>query len=268
VVTSGTTPTGAVYDTDAIGGECAADGCAGVDGISTASGGVGAYFLAQGSGGIGLWADAGASATQAAALTGQVTVGTTAVNGSNMLTVNGEVIATAYNTSSSRRYKKDIHTLHGALGMVERLRGVTYAQKWDGKPQIGLIAEEVAKVLPQVVAYGRDGRVDGLDYSRLTAVLIEAAKGQQREIARQRAELSKQHGEFHRLARLEKQKDAQIARLRREIAQLEKAQQGMARLEARLARLEAHEQTSEAKLAGLARTQKKQVHDELARVQF
>ena len=52
-------------------------------------------------------------------------------------------MAGCWNTYSSRRWKTNIRTLHGALGKVERLRGVSYDMKQSGKPEIGAIAEEV-----------------------------------------------------------------------------------------------------------------------------
>jgi len=57
------------------------------------------------------------------------------------------------------------------------LRGVTYDWKESGKHDIGLIAEEVGEVIPEIVAYEKNG-VDAksVDYSRLVAVLIEAVK--------------------------------------------------------------------------------------------
>ncbi|MEW6481913.1 MAG: hypothetical protein AB1397_02760 [bacterium] len=50
----------------------------------------------------------------------------------------------------------------------------------NGKKDIGLIAEEVGEVIPEVVSYEENGRdASGLDYSRLVALLIEAVKAQQ-----------------------------------------------------------------------------------------
>ena len=66
---------------------------------------------------------------------------------------------------------------------MQALRGVTYDWKESGKHDIGLIAEEVGEVIPEIVAYEENG-VDAksVDYSRLVAVLIEAVKAQQLEI--------------------------------------------------------------------------------------
>jgi uncharacterized small protein (DUF1192 family) len=55
-----------------------------------------------------------------------------------------------------------------------------------------VIAEEVGAVVPEVVSDEKDGEdASGVEYSRLTALLIEAIKTQQREINRLKADLAK-----------------------------------------------------------------------------
>ena len=72
--------------------------------------------------------------------------------------------------------------------MVLRLRGVSYAWKGSGERGIGLIAEEVGEVVPEVVAYEEDSEyATSVDYARLVAVLIEAIKEQQEELDELRA---------------------------------------------------------------------------------
>ncbi len=60
---------------------------------------------------------------------------------------------------------------------MERLRGVSYTYTANGKHDIGMIAEEVGKVVPEVVSYEENGKdAKGIDYARLTALLVEAVK--------------------------------------------------------------------------------------------
>jgi len=55
--------------------------------------------------------------------------------------------------------------------------------KKDGKHDIGLVAEEVGQVIPEVVAFESNKKdAKSVDYARLVAVLIEAIKQQQKEI--------------------------------------------------------------------------------------
>ncbi len=124
---------------------------------------------------------------------GGVGIQTTAVT--NILTLGqgqGAAIGDGWATYSSRRFKTNIQTLTGAIDKVENLRGVSYTLKATGKREIGVIAEEVGAVVPEVVTYEKNG-VDArsVDYTRLTALLIEATKEQQAEIASQQAELTK-----------------------------------------------------------------------------
>jgi Chaperone of endosialidase len=103
----------------------------------------------------------------------------------------GHVIADGYDTYSSRRWKTNIQTLPDALAKVEQLRGVSYDLKESGKHEIGVIAEEVGAVVPEIVSWednGKDAR--GVDYARLTALLIEAVKTQQAQIGKQSSELA------------------------------------------------------------------------------
>ena len=126
---------------------------------------------------------------------GNVGVGTTSPT--EKLHVIGNALADAHTTPSSRRWKTNIQTIENPLEQVQRLRGVTYDWKESGKHDIGLIAEEVGEVIPEIVAYEENG-VDAksVDYSRLVAVLIEGMKAQQVEIT----ELRQSQNELQKLA--------------------------------------------------------------------
>lgn len=91
---------------------------------------------------------------------------------------------------SSRRWKTDIRPLRKSLSLVQQLQGVRYRWKETGEPDIGLIAEEVGKVVPEVVTYADNGEdAKTVDYARLVAVLIEALKAQQKQLEAERAAL-------------------------------------------------------------------------------
>lgn len=100
-------------------------------------------------------------------------------------------IADGWTTYSSRRWKSDIKPLEGALDKVERLRGVSFDWREDGKHDIGLIAEEVGEVVPEVVAYEENGSdAKSVDYARLVPLLVESIKEQQEVIRGQNAALT------------------------------------------------------------------------------
>jgi hypothetical protein len=98
------------------------------------------------------------------------------------LYVGGLVNCTSLTETSSIRYKENVVTLESSLDKVLKLRGVSYNRKETNTKEIGVIAEEVEKILPEVINYNDDGQVDAVSYGRLTAVLIEAIKEQQKQI--------------------------------------------------------------------------------------
>ena len=77
-----------------------------------------------------------------------------------------------------------------ALDAVMSLNGVEFTWKDSGERDFGFIAQEVQKVVPKAVHTGGDG-VQGVDYSRLTSVLVEAVKAQQVQIEELKAILKK-----------------------------------------------------------------------------
>lgn len=95
----------------------------------------------------------------------------------------GTTLADAWTTRSSRRFKTNIQPLQGALEKVEQLQGVSYERKSDGQHEIGVVAEDVDQIVPEVVSRDpKTNEVQSVDYSRLAALLIEAVKTQQAEI--------------------------------------------------------------------------------------
>jgi hypothetical protein len=102
---------------------------------------------------------------------------------------NGATITAGATTWSDERYKTNIRTLNGSLDKILCLRGVNYEWRYGDFPdrnfpdgtQIGVIAQEIEKVFPEIVLTGADG-YKSVDYSKLTAILIEAMKEQQEKI--------------------------------------------------------------------------------------
>lgn len=89
------------------------------------------------------------------------------------------IFATEVNTTSDQRLKENIQTLNNAVDIVLNLRGVSYLK--GGKPEIGLIAQEVEHVLPQVVGEDPSG-YKTVAYGNLVGLLVEAIKEQQNTI--------------------------------------------------------------------------------------
>jgi hypothetical protein len=92
-------------------------------------------------------------------------------------------VADAWSVYSSKRWKTNIQPISDPIEKVQKLEGVYFDWTTDGKRDLGMIAEEVGKVIPEVVAYEQNGiDAQSLDYARLVALLVEAIKQQQREI--------------------------------------------------------------------------------------
>jgi len=94
----------------------------------------------------------------------------------------GKARAYAWATYSSARLKTNIETLEKPMDKIMQMRGVSYEWKSGGNTDVGFIAEEMGQVLPEVVHFGKDGRAQSIDYSRLTSVLVEAVKELKSEI--------------------------------------------------------------------------------------
>jgi len=93
-------------------------------------------------------------------------------------------------TTSSRRFKDNILDMGDASSKLFQLRPVTFFYKPqydDGSHilQYGLIAEEVAKVYPDLVAYDKDGQPETVRYHLLTPMLLNEVQKQQKVVAAQ-----------------------------------------------------------------------------------
>ncbi len=91
--------------------------------------------------------------------------------------------------SSSQRYKQNVRPLRSGLSLIQRLRPVTFDWKGRQEPDLGLIAEEVARVEPLLVTHNQTGAIEGVKYDQLSVVLINAVREQQAQIAAQQKQI-------------------------------------------------------------------------------
>jgi hypothetical protein len=96
--------------------------------------------------------------------------------------------------SSSRRYKTKIEPYKEGLSLVTRLNPVSFNWKATNQPDIGLIAEDVAEAEPRLAYRNEKGEIEGVSYSQMSVVLINAVKEQQGQITQQ-AELIRRQDE-------------------------------------------------------------------------
>jgi hypothetical protein len=131
--------------------------------------------------------------------------------------------------TSSRRYKNDITAMGNASDVLMQLRPVTFYYKADHAKhrtlQYGLVAEEVQKVAPQLVADDAKGQPYTVRYQFLAPMLLNEYQKQQHTIQTQAAQL--------------KQQSAEIAEQRQHVAALEQQSRELVALREQVARMSA-----------------------------
>ena len=103
---------------------------------------------------------------------------------SSGVTVSGDANVTGnVNSSSDASLKENIVPIDDALNKVLAMTGVEYDRiDMDGVHQIGVIAQEIEKVIPELVTENETTGLKSVSYGNITAVLIEAIKQQQEQI--------------------------------------------------------------------------------------
>jgi len=109
--------------------------------------------------------------------------GTAIVGGSNSndtnITTTGDVSATNFNSTSDVTLKQDVSVIDNALEMISQLEGVSWKWKETLKPSLGVTAQNVEEVAPELVSNGNHKSVN---YNGLIGILIEAVKELKSEV--------------------------------------------------------------------------------------
>jgi len=113
-----------------------------------------------------------------------VGIGLTNSTPTQALHVNGQILATDDITAfSDERLKENVVTIPNALEKVSQLRGVEFTRKDGGKKGIGVIAQEIEEVIPEVVVTNTDeDETKSVAYGNIVGLLIEAIKDLQQEV--------------------------------------------------------------------------------------
>ncbi len=98
------------------------------------------------------------------------------------LIVDDNAYADAFFYNSDSGLKKNIKSLEGSLSKILKLEGVSFMWKKGGDKNIGLIAQDVEKVYPELVITNLSTGLKSVEYGNLVAPLIEAIKEQQKQI--------------------------------------------------------------------------------------
>lgn len=127
---------------------------------------------------------------------------------SETLDVNGNVKAVSYLYTSDKRLKKNVKKIENSLEKVLGLRGVEFDWIVNGAHEVGLIAQEVEKIEPNLVVTNPKNGMKSVKYGNIVPLLIEAVKDQdkqvkkaEREIANLKSENEKLKGEIEMIKR-------------------------------------------------------------------
>ena len=123
------------------------------------------------------------TATKATFLNGVTVAGVTTtssnVNVTGNVVVTGNVSATNFNSTSDVTLKQDISVIDNALEMISQLEGVSWKWKESLEPSLGVTAQNVEEVAPELVSNGDHKSVN---YNGLIGILIEAVKELKSEV--------------------------------------------------------------------------------------
>lgn len=126
----------------------------------------------------------------------------------------------AYVDASDQRFKTNVHQISNASEIVSQLRGVEYAYNsdefpnkfpHDGRRELGFIAQEVERVVPQVVSTAADG-FKYVAYARLVPVVVEALKREQQRADDSETRLLQLESEMVELKRMLKSQQEMLLR--------------------------------------------------------
>lgn len=95
------------------------------------------------------------------------------------LDVNGTATASNFNSLSDINEKNNISKIENALEIIQSINGVKFNWKKDNSPSLGVIAQDIESIIPEIVS---GVNVKTVNYNGIIAVLIEAIKEQQIQI--------------------------------------------------------------------------------------
>lgn len=151
-----------------------------------------------------------------ALITGTITVSTLGAAGSTSLCRNASnQISTC---SSSLRYKTSVQPFIGGLDVVRRLRPITFNWKDSGMHDVGFAAEEVEQIEPLLTTRNDKGEIEGVKYTQITTVLVNAVNEQQTQIEAQQKQIKTQQQQIN-------QQQTEIDELKKSLSAIQTKQQ-------------------------------------------
>jgi len=128
-----------------------------------------------------------------------------------------------FRTASSARYKEEIRPMDKASESLFALKPVAFRYKKEfdanGTPLFGLVAEEVAKVNPDLVILDRDGKPDSVRYEGVNAMLLNEFLKEHKKVEEQQSKIDSQQAS---IAELKNEVQTVVAQLKEQAAQIQK----------------------------------------------
>jgi hypothetical protein len=116
---------------------------------------------------------------------------------------------------SDQRFKTDLMVIHHAVDKLRSIQGYTFSRvdREDSKRYAGVLAQEVQRVLPEVVYTDSNG-VMSVAYGNMVALLVQAVKEQQDKITEHEQKLQQQQLEFDKLKAQQAKQADEISRIK------------------------------------------------------
>lgn len=111
----------------------------------------------------------------------------------------GDGLARCTTAFSSAANKTDVKSFSGGLDVIKRLKPVSFKWKADGVSDVGLNAEDVAEVAPQLVTRNDKGKIEDVRENSLNVLFINAFKEQQKQIDAQQEQIKQLRQQFDAL---------------------------------------------------------------------
>jgi len=160
------------------------------------------------------------------AIISQRRVGINTETPTEALEVVGNILASGTITPSDKRFKENISIIDSALLKLHQLNGVTYTMKeefkskgFEDRVQIGVIAQEVEAIYPQLVKTNPETGYKGVDYSKFTPILIEAIKELDKQVQNLKSENNSLKSQLDERDVMEKRLQSQIDKINQSLSQ-------------------------------------------------
>ena len=112
-------------------------------------------------------------------LGGNLDLNSNNITGTGNINITGTVTATDINSASDIKLKKNIKAIENPISKIMEIEGVSFNWKYNNKPSLGVTADHLQNILPELV---KEDDIKSVNYNGLVGLLIECVKNQQQQI--------------------------------------------------------------------------------------